>query len=241
MCMLYGFSANKKYNLEPTLKEFFKKSIYHPDGWGIGIYEGSNAKVYKEPEKAVKSPNINDFKKVSTDLCIAHIRKATRGKITYENTHPFTRIINNKQWIFAHNGTIISSAFDEMRLDTEGSTDSEKAFEYIKSTIEQKQTFKTMIKSMENAVEYLAENGKFNMLMSDGEYLFVHTNTKGTLYLYEKNGLICFSTNMLEKVKDNQAWIPVPLNRLMVYREGKTIHIGRNHMNECKRLTKRYK
>lgn len=37
---------------------------------------------------------------------IAHIRKATQGRILLENCHPFMRELWGRHWIFAHNGDL---------------------------------------------------------------------------------------------------------------------------------------
>ena len=37
---------------------------------------------------------------------VAHIRKATRGPVGLENTHPFQRELWGSYWVFAHNGTL---------------------------------------------------------------------------------------------------------------------------------------
>jgi glutamine amidotransferase len=58
---------------------------------------------------------------------IAHIRKATQGKITLENSHPFIRELWGRQWIFAHNGDL--HHFDPPltgRFTPIGNTDSER-------------------------------------------------------------------------------------------------------------------
>lgn len=63
---------------------------------------------------------------------IAHIRKATQGKITLENSHPFIRELWGRHWIFAHNGDLHD--FDPPlsgRFTPVGNTDSERAFCYL--------------------------------------------------------------------------------------------------------------
>ena len=60
---------------------------------------------------------------------IAHIRKATKGVVALENTHPFMRELWGRYWIFAHNGTLEDFAPQLRRaFRPVGSTDSEHAF-----------------------------------------------------------------------------------------------------------------
>jgi len=63
---------------------------------------------------------------------IAHIRKATQGRVALENCHPFVRELWGHYWAFAHNGNLLDfnpklhAAFRPV-----GDTDSERAFCWI--------------------------------------------------------------------------------------------------------------
>ena len=90
---------------------------------------------------------------------IAHIRKATQGGVTIENTHPFIREIWGQNWVFAHNGNLKELPdMSESFCQPIGSTDSETAFcymaEYLKNRFRRKpaewkflKPFKTLPKS----------------------------------------------------------------------------------------------
>ena len=43
---------------------------------------------------------------IRSDNVIAHIRKATQGQVSLENTHPFVRELWGRYWVFAHNGNL---------------------------------------------------------------------------------------------------------------------------------------
>jgi predicted glutamine amidotransferase len=43
---------------------------------------------------------------IRSDNVIAHIRKATQGRVALENTHPFVRELWGRYWVFAHNGNL---------------------------------------------------------------------------------------------------------------------------------------
>ena len=66
---------------------------------------------------------------IKSDNVIAHIRKATQGRVALENTHPFVRELWGRYWVFAHNGDLqrfaprLHAAFRPV-----GDTDSERAF-----------------------------------------------------------------------------------------------------------------
>lgn len=229
MCMLYGFSAEGMNNLTVTLKEFYLKSNKHPDGWGLGRYIESNPVINKGAKASEISESLST-EKVHSSLCVAHIRKATRGAVTIKNAHPFSANQNGKSWIFAHNGTIDKEAFEDVRLKgLQGDTDSEKAFRFMMSRLVFQ---KDELASIEHSVRYLASYGKFNMVMADGERLYVHTNKKATLYQYKAESGVLFCTEPLKKVKRPLAWKAVPMNRLLVYENGKLIYEGAKHAFE---------
>ncbi|HYY52316.1 MAG TPA: class II glutamine amidotransferase, partial [Myxococcales bacterium] len=79
-----------------------------------------------------------DFEKlsqfVSAQTVVAHVRKASVGRVAEENTHPFQR----GPWLFAHNGTVpdwervrgpLEALIDpSLRAELRGETDSERCF-----------------------------------------------------------------------------------------------------------------
>lgn len=235
MCMLFGVSSNRTIELSNTIQKFFNFSSKHPHGWGIALYNStySYPLIYKEPKPAYRS---NFAKQVianglSARIAIAHIRYATRGGIEYNNTHPFNRSINYKEWVFAHNGSVeIDNIFTEKYIPA-GVTDSEKIFcmlsdELSKSEVDT--SLESQICKIEKVIEVLAAKGKLNLLISDGEYLFVHSNYRDSLYRYEAEGIACFSTKVIQQDK----WQHVDLNKLLIYKDGKEIYKGQSHEYE---------
>ncbi len=233
MCMLYGFSASDYRAIQFDIKEFVSYSNIHRDGWGLYRSSYRGWEGFKSNAKA----NANNplFNYISTYLCIAHIRKATRGKNTIENTHPFTRKINGVQWVYAHNGTVQDGYLEDFSLDVMGDTDSERAFAYIASQLEDKYLLTEQISCIEAAVSKIAAYGKFNMLLSDGERLYVHSNLLHTLYYYQCSGMVVFCTRKLYNQENYGNWKQVPLNRLLVFKNGTRIYYGKVHRYEHKR------
>lgn len=107
----------------------------HPDGWGLGWYENGAPRVVRSLTPAHGD---QDFEKlshfVSAQTVVAHVRKASIGKVAPENTHPFQR----GPWLFAHNGTLPAWEQSRGRLEElihpslraglHGETDSERCF-----------------------------------------------------------------------------------------------------------------
>ena len=75
--------------------------------------------------------------------------------------------------------------------------------------------------------EITPEN-KVNLLLFDGELMYVHTNYKNSLYRCQKGEAVVISTTPL----DCHRWEPVPMNTLIAYQDGKQIHTGTKHDNE---------
>ena len=112
-----------------------QQSREHPDGWGLGWYENGAPRVVRSLTPAHGDA---DFEKLSqyvrASTVVAHVRKASVGKVAPENTHPFQR----GPWLFAHNGTLpewprVRPLLEEriapaLREQVRGETDSERCF-----------------------------------------------------------------------------------------------------------------
>ena len=88
-------------------------------------------RLFVDPQSARESPVAEMVRRypIRSDNVIAHIRKATQGRVALENTHPFQRELWGRYWVFAHNGDLkdfaprLHAAFRPV-----GDTDSERAF-----------------------------------------------------------------------------------------------------------------
>jgi glutamine amidotransferase len=67
-----------------------------------------------------------------------------------------------------------------------------------------------------------------NLLIYDGELLYVHTNYKDSLYVQQREGTALFATTPLGR----GMWNPVPFTTLCAYRNGERRHVGTNHGKE---------
>jgi glutamine amidotransferase len=111
MCELLGMECNVPTDIVFSFTGLRRRgggTAHHKDGWGLALYEGKRARVFLDPEPAAKSP-LAAFvaaHPIKTLLAIGHIRKKTRGPRSLSNTHPFTRELWGRDWVFAHNGTV---------------------------------------------------------------------------------------------------------------------------------------
>lgn len=239
MCELFGVSALDKIELNDLLREFFSHGTEHPHGWGMAFFYSNSVSLEKQPENSCKSNYLKQRlrAKISTDKMLAHIRLATRGTMEYENTHPFVmRDNDNRTWTLIHNGTIFEcESLNRFAHVQQGQTDSERILCYIISKVnalqEEKGTALSPKERFELVDEILCEitpENKVNLLLFDGELLYVHTNYPGSLHICEKGQGVVISTRPL----DYGPWKELPLNTLEAYWKGKKLYTGTNHGNE---------
>ena len=139
MCRLFGCRSREasavSHELFHGANALRALSREHPDGWGLGWYENGAPRVVRSLTPAHGD---KDFEKlshyVSAPTVVAHVRKASIGRVAPENTHPFQR----GPWLFAHNGTLPEwergrprleeQIAPALRADLRGETDSERCF-----------------------------------------------------------------------------------------------------------------
>ena len=230
MCELFGFSSEKPTDIKALLKEFFSHSVKHPHGWGI-LYDGT---VAKGCEKACESAVLSDILErigPQTDT-VAHIRFATVGSIKPENSHPFKAAdITGREWTLIHNGTIYSGSKLIPYLSKQtGDTDSERVFLYLIDRLNDAQkerplSAKERFELIDSFIKELSPRNKLNLMIYDGELLYVHKNMNNTLmYLKTDHGYI-FST---EKLSEGE-WQEIPLAKVRAYKKGKLVFEGKAH------------
>lgn len=233
MCELFGFTARSKAGINKWLKIFFSHSNEHQNGWGLALLDENAFSVGKEPKKALESLYLKNFLSgnIKTAKCIAHIRKATIGDVNEKNTHPFSVCDKfGRRWTLAHNGTIFDSeALAPFQYTQNGTTDSERILLYIVDCINKldKDNSDLRIKTVDKAVKTIVPGNKVNLLIYDGEFLYVHKNEQGTLFEKNIDGGVMFATVPL----DADGWQEFEQNRLMVYKNGKLVYAADRHDN----------
>ena len=185
MCQLLGMNCNVPTDICFSFAGFHRRggsTDHHADGWGIAFFEGAGARVFLDSKPAVESAIaelVRNYPIRSMNV-IAHIRKATRGVVALENTHPFVRELWGRYWIFAHNGTLENFAPErDGYYRPVGTTDSERAFchmlERLRSRFPDEQPpLADCFEVLRELTTELAGHGRFNYLLSNGEYLFAH-------------------------------------------------------------------
>lgn len=106
-----------------------------PMGWGVGFYQGGEVLLRRRPvDDRPTLPLAGTLADLRTTALLGHVRLATVGALSTENTHPF----RYRQWLFAHTGKLhaFSALRDRLaesipqflRRNVRGDTDSELIF-----------------------------------------------------------------------------------------------------------------
>jgi len=200
MCELFGVSSRLPTVVSFSLGRFAERGGLGGrtvDGWGLAYYEGRDLRLYREPEPARDSAWLAfiQSRNIPSSLVISHIRHATRGTVSLQNTQPFVREICGRMHCFAHNGKLAGidnnlpfagGAFTPM-----GETDSEVAACALfgrMAELWRTNAAPTPVQRLAVVTRFAAElrtMGPANFLYSDGEQMFGHghrrTQSDGTV------------------------------------------------------------
>ena len=185
MCQLLGLNANTPTDLMFSFAGFSERAQEHKDGFGIAFFEGAGARLFVDPSSARVSPVAEMVRRypIRSHHIIAHIRKATQGRVALENTHPFMRELWGRYWVFAHNGDLkgfepkLHAAFRPV-----GQTDSERAFCWLMQELAKNHAGVPSVADLTQTLRELAavpaRYGTFNFLLSNGQALWAHCSTR---------------------------------------------------------------
>jgi predicted glutamine amidotransferase len=144
MCRLFGMTGGR----EPVRATFWlleapdslaQQSHREPDGTGLGTFAADGSpQVSKQPLAAYQDRDFaGEARAVSSRTFVAHVRYASTGALTPQNTHPFEQ----EGRLLAHNGVIEGLEQLEHELGSAmslvgGDTDSERFFALITREID---------------------------------------------------------------------------------------------------------
>lgn len=250
MCELLGMSANVPTDVRFSFAGLARRgggTGPHRDGWGIAFYEGRGARAFHDPQPSADSEIARLLRNydLKSRIVIAHVRRANRGRVALENTHPFTRELWGRAWTFAHNGQLKSvkkkplGAFRPI-----GATDSEHAFcwllEQLRAQFAELPPRNALEKMLSALLAELSALGVFNILLSEGRCLYTFSNKKmyyierrapfGAATLIDEDLQVDFSkvTGADDRVAvvasapltRDENWQSLPLGKLTVFANG---------------------
>lgn len=145
MCRLFALHAGPRavpatFWLLDAPDSLAAQSRRNPDGAGIGVFGPDGvARVDKQPLPAYEDPSFaTDARDVEATTFVAHVRYASTGALTVENTHPFVQ----DGRLFAHNGVVggldtLDARLRDLGTDglVRGATDSERVFALVTAEI----------------------------------------------------------------------------------------------------------
>ncbi len=251
MCQLLGMNCNVPTDICFSFTGFHRRgggTDVHGDGWGIAFFEGRGVRLFVDPQPSAHSP-VAEFVRnypIRSLNVVAHIRKATQGRVALENTHPFMRELWGRYWIFAHNGHLpeFHPHLDGTFLPV-GDTDSERSFCWLLQNLrslfgEKAPDPVALYDALKVLSRDLAGCGIFNYLLSNGECLIAHCSTHlayivraapfAVAHLKDEDLSVDFSevTGMKDRVAviatvpltDNESWNVMEPGSLYLFHEG---------------------
>jgi len=185
MCQLLGMNANTPTDVMFSFTGFATRAQEHKDGFGIAFFEDKGVRLFVDSQSARESPVAGMVRAypIRSRNIVAHIRKATQGRVALENTHPFVRELWGRYWVFAHNGNLehyaprLHGAFRPV-----GDTDSERAFCWLMQELAKAHASVPNVEELSATLAELlpvvAAHGSFNAMLCNGQALWAHCSTQ---------------------------------------------------------------
>jgi len=221
MCQLLGMNANVPTDVMFSFTGFATRAQEHKDGFGIAFFEDRGLRHFIDHHSATASPVAHLIKNfpIKSDNVIAHIRKATQGRVALENAHPFVRELWGRYWVFAHNGDLkgfeprLHGAFRPV-----GDTDSERAFCWLMQELAKAHhgvpTIDELTRTLRELLPQPARHGTFNVLLSNGQALWASCSTH--LHSLERAHPFSAATLADEDLTVDFAALTTPTDRIAV-------------------------
>lgn len=232
MCVLFGVSSDHNIKLNDYLTAIRSHS-QHSDGWGFATLRGKRMELIKEPARVADSLLFEALlqSEIKSRCALAHIRCATAGNIEYDNCHPFAEVTSRgRRLILVHNGTIFDyDPLSPYLYSQAGDTDSERILLYLTDVLDDEESCSPDLLSSEERFQLfdreitaMSRGNKLNLILYDGENMYVHTNYRDSLYFLKRDSSMLFATSPLS----DEPWQPFPFLKLMAFRDGQLVAEG---------------
>ena len=247
MCQLLGMNGNTPTDIVFSFSGFAQRSREHADGFGIAFFEGRGVRLFVDHLAAADSPVAELIKRypIQSRNTIAHIRKATQGRVVLENCHPFVRELWGRYWVFAHNGNLVDFAPKlHAAFRPVGDTDSERAFCWLMQELAKSHASMPSVAELTHTlgelVPQVATHGTFNFMLSQGDALWAHCTTKlqylirqhpfGRARLQDEDIEVdfadltqagdCVVVVATEPLTTDEPWVPMHKGQLLAFVDG---------------------
>ena len=178
MCRVLGCVAAEPVSIRHELLEaenpLIRQSEEHDSGWGMAVYargEGDEARCVRFPQAAHQDGDFIRATEMRGRIFNAHVRRATIGGLSAENTHPFC--LGN--YSFSHNGTVPHARrlIEPGVRPPAGETDSECLFNFLMRDYDPADPV-GCLRRLAAAVVELSPFSALNFLFGDGERLYAY-------------------------------------------------------------------
>jgi predicted glutamine amidotransferase len=211
VCRYYGLRANRPIRVDWHLVRAPNSLLVqsrrdlsgfeHADGWGIAAYNGADLQVQRRASAAHDGHYFcAAAERVEATTVLAHVRRATVGRIGLANTHPFV----HGPFALVHNGTVpyfadirprlLDAMTSDHRAAIQGRTDSEHLLHLILSIHAELggSLFASLEAALRRVIALCREIGQephlgLNVLLTDGTRM-VGSRWRRTLHFLEQNG-----------------------------------------------------
>ncbi|MEA2448444.1 MAG: hypothetical protein QOG63_376 [Thermoleophilaceae bacterium] len=216
MCRVLGCVAADEVTLRHELLEapnpVGRQSERHDSGWGLAVYrraDGEEPTCLRFPEAAASSAELATASELSGRIFNVHVRRATFGGLSDENTHPFCL----GSYTFSHNGTIVEPErlLEHGVARPKGQTDSECFFNLLMRDFDPERAVESLRHGVEAAIDHSPFSG-LNFLLTDGERLYAYRLGVFELHWLARPGQLLVSSERLT----DERWHDVRQDVLLV-------------------------
>jgi glutamine amidotransferase len=217
MCRIFGCVAREPISVRHDLLEadnpLIHQSEQHDSGWGMAVYkkaEGEEPRCMRFPEPAHQNDEFAEATSLMGRMFNVHVRRATVGGLSPENTHPFCL----GPYSFCHNGTIIrpQKLLEPGVRKPVGETDSEHFFNYLIRDFDPEHPRRCLRKTIRGVIERSPFSG-LNFLLSDGEKLYAYKLGIFELHWTARHGCLVVAS---EQMTRHETWHKVQEDVLVI-------------------------
>lgn len=178
MCRVLGCVAREPVSIRHELlaaeNPFIRQSEEHDSGWGMAVYgrgEGETPDCVRLPQAAHTDGDFLTATDLRGRLFNAHVRRATIGGLSVENTHPFCL----GAYSFSHNGTVLHARrlIERGVQPPAGETDSEALFNFLMHDFDPGDPIAGLRRLVTTAIRR-SPFSALNFLFCDGERLYAY-------------------------------------------------------------------
>jgi predicted glutamine amidotransferase len=217
MCRVFGLVAAEPTTVRHDLVEagnpLIRQSEEHDSGWGMAVYrraDGEEPRCVRFPEAAHQDDSFIEATNLRGRLFNVHVRRATMGGLSEENTHPFCL----GPYSFGHNGTIVRfpKLLEPGVRPPIGQTDSEHFFNLLMRDFDPGHARRCLREAVRTVIKRSPFSG-INFLFSDGERLYAYKLGVFALHWAARDGALVVAS---ERLNENERWHSVHDDVLLV-------------------------